>query len=233
MNNQQPVSQLVIVSATAFEVAPLLAFLHQHFTVKTENTLYQKGNLELRIVITGVGMVATAFHLGYLWSHNKTQLAINAGIAGAYDRSLSLGDVVQVRSEVFADLGVEEANGQHTDLFQLGFLDPNHFPFIHGHLYNPESDLNAFLPSVNALTVQRVHGKTESIAATLARYPNAQIESMEGAAFFYACLMTHTPFMEIRSISNYVEARNRENWDLPLAITNLNAVLIKMIEAFV
>jgi futalosine hydrolase len=177
-------------------------------------------------------MVATAFHLGHLLAHTKPQLAINAGIAGAYDRTLSLGDVVQVRSEVFADLGVEEADGQHTDLFQLGFLDPSTHPFVHGQLYNPESDQTAFLPLVNALTVQRVHGQAESIAATMARYPKAQIESMEGAAFFYACLMTNTPFMEIRSISNYIEPRNRDAWDLPLAITNLNAVLVEMVEMF-
>jgi futalosine hydrolase len=227
-----PVFQLLIVSATPFEVAPLVAHLNQHFTVREKDALFEQDQLSVRIVVTGIGMVATAFHLGHLLSHAKPHLAINAGIAGAFDRTLLLGDVVQVRSEVFADLGVEEADGRHTDLFQLGLWDPNTFPFVQGQLDHPESDQAAFLPLVNALTVQRVHGETESIAATLARYPKAQIESMEGAAFFYACLMTNTPFMEIRSISNYVEPRNRDAWDLPLAITNLNGVLVKMIEAF-
>ena len=55
---------------------------------------------------------------------------------------------------------------------------------------------------------------------------------MEGAAFFYACLLAKIPFLEIRSISNYVEARNRETWNLPLAINNLNQILIEILEAF-
>jgi futalosine hydrolase len=33
--------------------------------------------------------------------------------------------------------------------------------------------------------------------------------------------------MEIRSISNYVERRNKENWDLKLSLKNLNQELLK------
>ena len=53
---------------------------------------------------------------------------------------------------------------------------------------------------------------------------------MEGAAFFLACLLSEVPFLEIRSISNFVEPRNREAWDLPLAIDNLNVALIELIK---
>jgi futalosine hydrolase len=49
---------------------------------------------------------------------------------------------------------------------------------------------------------------------------------MEGAAFFYACLAAKVPFVEIRSISNRMEPRNRDAWDLPLAVRNLNEVLV-------
>jgi len=59
-----------------------------------------------------------------------------------------------------------------------------------------------------------------------------QVESMEGAAFFYACLMAEVPFLEIRSISNFVEPRNRDAWDLPLAIGNLNQVLAEILGAW-
>ena len=54
---------------------------------------------------------------------------------------------------------------------------------------------------------------------------------MEGAAFFYACLMMQVPFLEIRSISNHVEPRNRAAWDIPLAIGQLNEVLIGMLKS--
>ena len=51
---------------------------------------------------------------------------------------------------------------------------------------------------------------------------------MEGTAFFYACLLEQIPFLEIRAISNRVEARNRANWDIPLVIAHLNEVLTEI-----
>jgi futalosine hydrolase len=75
-----------------------------------------------------------------------------------------------------------------------------------------------------------VHGAEASIQKIRDKYPEIQVESMEGAAFFYACLAAGVPFAEIRSISNRVEPRNRDAWDLPLAIRNLNGVLVGMLE---
>jgi futalosine hydrolase len=37
--------------------------------------------------------------------------------------------------------------------------------------------------------------------------------------------------LQIRSISNYVELRNKENWNIPLAINNLNIELEKIINS--
>ena len=54
---------------------------------------------------------------------------------------------------------------------------------------------------------------------------------MEGAAFFYVCLQEKIPFLQIRSISNYVEKRNKSNWNIPLAIDNLNVVLLDIINS--
>ena len=60
---------------------------------------------------------------------------------------------------------------------------------------------------------------------------NPQLESMEGAAFFYACEEYKLPCLQIRAVSNYVEKRNRANWDIPLAIKNLNNFAIEMIKS--
>ena len=43
--------------------------------------------------------------------------------------------------------------------------------------------------------------------------------------------MMQVPFLEIRSISNHVEPRNRAAWDIPLAIGQLNEVLIGMLKS--
>jgi len=52
---------------------------------------------------------------------------------------------------------------------------------------------------------------------------------MEGAAFHYACLKEKVPYAEIRSISNYVEKRDRSKWNIPLAIKNLNDFFIVLL----
>ena len=58
---------------------------------------------------------------------------------------------------------------------------------------------------------------------------NPDIESMEGAAVFKVCEEMRVPCIQIRSISNKVERRNKENWNLDLAISNLNTEVEKII----
>ena len=223
--------QILLVSATIFEIAPALNWLEKHFD-RNGNGVFEQKSLSVFPLVTGVGMTATAFHVGQFLAKNQPDLALNAGIAGAFDKNFKLGDVLNVVTERFGDLGVEKADGRFTDLLELGLLEKNAPPFINGILRNPAAEQAAFLPAAHGLTVNKVHGSPDSIAAIQAKYPDAQVESMEGAAFFYACLLTKTPLLEIRSISNYVEARNREKWDLPLAINSLNQTLIEMLEAF-
>jgi futalosine hydrolase len=57
-----------------------------------------------------------------------------------------------------------------------------------------------------------------------------QVESMEGAAFMYACLIHQVPFAQVRAVSNFVEKRNREAWKLAEAIRNLSEVALRIIE---
>lgn len=221
---------LLLVAATPFEIAPTLSFLENVFS-QTASGIYQKDDFHITPLITGVGCVATAWRLALQFSSAPADWALNAGVAGAFDRSLALGDVVQVVTEQFGDLGVEEADGRFTDLFHLGLVDPDSAPFVRGKLYNPGAGQTHFLPTVHGLTVNRVHGNHLSIESARLLFPDVQTESMEGAAFFYGCLSANIPFVEIRSISNYVEPRNRANWQLETAIENLNRVLIEMIES--
>ncbi|RYY32368.1 MAG: futalosine hydrolase, partial [Sphingobacteriaceae bacterium] len=55
-----------------------------------------------------------------------------------------------------------------------------------------------------------------------AKRVNVQLESMEGAAFFYACRQMDLPCVQIRAVSNYIEKRNRDAWKIGLAVKNLN-----------
>lgn len=221
---------LTIVAATPFEIDPLLIFLKEHFK-EEENMIFQKEKLVVHLLITGVGIPLTALSLGSYYSKNKPDFVINAGIAGALNLNLKIGEVVNVVSECFGDLGVEEADGTFTNVHELGLINPNEFPFENGILHNPKAVEYQFLPTANGLTVNKVHGSDSSINALKSKY-SADVESMEGAAFFLACLMAKIDFIEIRAISNFVEPRNKENWNIPLSIENLNTVLIEMVKAY-
>src|SRR5205814_2365395 len=65
-----------------------------------------------------------------------------------------------------------------------------------------------WLPKVTGITVNTVHGRTSTIAAVVARC-RPQVESMEGAAFMYACRLAAVPYAQVRAVSNVVERRNR------------------------
>jgi futalosine hydrolase len=50
---------------------------------------------------------------------------------------------------------------------------------------------------------------------------------MEGATFFYICSGEKIPFLAIRSISNRVEPRDKNKWNIPVALNNLSEKLIE------
>jgi futalosine hydrolase len=224
--------EVLLVSATPFEIAPTLERLERDFE-KGPGGVFTQGSLRVLPLITGVGPIATAWHLGRLFALDRPDWALHAGVAGAFDHSLALGDVVQIIADRFADVGVEEADGRFTDVFELGLANPDEPPFEGGWLRNTAAAEAHFLPAVIGLTVSRVHGYAPSIETIRHKYPQAQVETMESAAFFYACLQAEIPFSEIRALSNYVEPRQREAWQLDLAIERLNAVVTDMLSLLV
>lgn len=206
--------KVLLVSATQAEIAPLL----KTYPNSPEFTI---GDHEVRVLITGVGMVATAFSMGAHLSSNAYDVAINTGIAGAFDRNLLLGDVVQVTEDCFAELGAEDGE-EFLPIDKLGFGQSLILPV------RPPFPLPA-VREVKAITVSRVHGNETTIYHTMSRL-HPQIESMEGAAFFYSCNQLNLPSIQLRSVSNYVERRNVSQWDIPRAIENLNSAVINYLE---
>lgn len=222
--------RILIVSATHFEILPLLKYLEENFDQK-ETLIYQKNEVVVQILITGVGLMHTAFAMAWALKGNNIDLVLNLGIGGALNLDYKIGEVYNIVSEQHADLGVEEADGKFTDLFELQLTDWNQTPYINGRLYNSEASAFDFLPKAKGLSVNKVHGTKESVQQLKAKY-DADIESMEGAAVFYACLQAEVKFLQIRSISNYVEERNKENWNIPLAIEQLNKTATSLLDIF-
>lgn len=212
--------KILIVSATEKEIFPTLNKIKS----------FNHDDLGVDILVTGIGAVFTTYLLTRKLSEKEYDLVINAGIAGSFNLDLNIGDTVYVQSDQFADLGFEDKDEFYT-VFEKGFIDKDQFPFKNALLENPyEFDFN--LKKVSAITVNTTHGNKKNIDLFKGKF-NADIETMEGAAFFYVCLNEGVKFFQIRTISNYVEERNEAKWNIPLAIKNLNEQLLKIIEVIV
>ena len=183
--------------------------------------------LELSRLITGVGSVSTAWALNHWISlFGKPDLAINGGIAGSYKDELVPGDVVMPVSDCFADAGIEDGNNFLT-LSEAGLINADEFPYKDGLLYaDPKYKIkmNGLLKPVRAITLNTATGSEITREKLLKKF-NPDIETMEGATFFYICSRENIPFLAVRAISNKVETRNRGNWKIDLAINNLSEKL--------
>lgn len=224
--------KLLIVAATSFEIEPLLDSLTFNKKIKDNLSVYFFENLQLDILITGVGMVATAFELGKIISQ-RYDFALNLGIAGSFPNKFNIGEVINVNNDAFIELGAEN-NEDFLTIFDLGLIKPDTFPFNNSLLKNNSTTNNPIikkLKTAKGITVNKVHGNEKSINKTIALY-NPDTESMEGASFLYACLLEQIPCFQIRAISNVVEKRNRENWNIPLAIKNLNNTALEILKNF-
>lgn len=213
--------KILLVAATSAEIAPFLDFLKSRHLFLAAN-LYRTSHHEIEIIITGVGMVATTFQLTKKLAHHHYDWVIQAGIAGSYDMQLALGTLCWVQSERMGDLGAED-HYRFLDIFDLALQDPNETPYMNGCLWNPLLELPFGFTAIkaSALTVNTTSGSETTIATRSNKY-HAQLESMEGAAFHWVCLQYGVPFLQLRSISNYVEPRDKDKWEIPKAIEALN-----------
>lgn len=188
-------------------------------------------NIELVSLVTGVGAVPTAWKLNqWIAKYGKPDLAINAGIAGSFNQSIMKGDVVMPVVDCFADYGVEDGEEFFT-LFEAGLAEPDKFPFRNGMLYAENSYVEKtrkIIRSVSSVTVNTSTGSEISRNKLMKKF-NPDIETMEGATFFYICSLENIPFLALRSISNMVEARNKDNWNIKLALGNLSDKLVDVI----
>ena len=168
------------------------------------------------VLITGVGMVNTAMNLTKELIKSDYDLVINMGIAGSFSDDVKIGDVVEVVEDTFSEIGFEDGDkfSEFTD-FRIKTS------------YSVKSKTN--LRKAKGVTINTVHGKEDSITEIVNRI-NSDIETMEGASVFKACEELDVSCMQIRAISNNVEIRNKDNWDIDLAIRNLNSEVEKIID---
>ena len=206
----------LIVAATPIEITPFLGY-------------FKSSNIKnIDILITGIGLTATTYSLMKQLRLNKPDLVIQAGVGGCFDTSIPLGQVVVVKQEAIADQSVIELNQLKT-LFDLKLVPQDQFPFKKGWLINNSEVLKkTTLKKVKGISVNEITTSKQKIKFYTETF-NPVVESMEGAALHYVCLMENIPFIQLRAVSNYIAERNKKNWNMKESILNLNKEIIKLL----
>lgn len=209
--------RIVLAAATESEISTTIEWLN------TQNT-----NVE--VLVTGIGSTITTHSLTKHIHTSRPQLIIQAGIGGSFTESLPPKSIAFIKEEVFADLGAIDENGL-ADIFDLGLAGINDKPFENKILVNADTHRWATfgLPFARGATINCISSTRQQVQRIKAKYDPA-VESMEGAALHYVCLKEKVPFIQLRSISNYVGERDKRNWKMKEAIAVLNDQLKKIIQ---
>lgn len=185
------------------------------------------GKVQVDFMLTGVGTTSTCYRLTkkIVEAEDKYEFALNIGIAGSYDlERFPIGSVALIEKEFAGDLGFMTGSGFKT-LFDSMSLDANLFPFVDGELRAPalpgcfDEIAKGFKKGVG-VTVQTISNSEETKQRLISKF-SPDIESMEGAGFFYVCLNERMKFMELRSVSNEVGVEDSSRWSTPAALAAL------------
>jgi futalosine hydrolase len=215
--------RVLIVAATTMEIAPILAAFSEAPAHSLQMRSFSYAGRDVDVLVTGVGMVATAAWCAHVLAQASYDFALDVGVCGSFDPALTPGTVVHVTSDRIAELGAEDGD-QFLPIDEMKL--PCEYEFV-----NEAPLVNAALerlPAVSGITVNTVHGNAASIAAVTGRFA-PQVESMEGAAFMYACRIQDVPFAQVRAVSNIVEPRNPAAWKMAEAIERLGQVTLDIL----
>ncbi len=216
---------LLVVTAVAAEAVTLAAALGP---VVAQSAMALPGRRfetplgPVDVVAGGVGVAAAAAATAWALAAQHYDLVLSAGIAGGFAPRL-LGDVVVADAVVQADLGVEDG--------------PVFRPASELGLGSERTELDASVTRELArrcnagtgavLTVSTVTGTAATAARRLMQTPDACAEAMEGAGVLAGAVRAGVgvAFGEVRAISNVVGPRDRDGWDIPLALRALAGAL--------
>lgn len=206
----------LLVAATPIEITPFLDYY---------NSSTKK---DIDILITGIGLTTTTYSLMKQLRLKKPDLIIQAGVAGCFDTTIPLGSTFVIKQETIADQSVIELNKLKT-LFDLKLVPQDQFPFKNGWLINKsEIAKKSCLKKVIGISVNEITTSKQKVKFYEETF-NPVVESMEGAALHYVCLMEKIPFIQLRAVSNYIAERNKKNWNMKESILNLNKEIIKLL----
>lgn len=186
-------------------------------TERESRALRERG---VRVEHCGVGMAECAAATAQIIAEERPSSMILAGIAGTYSDDLAIGETVIVASETVADLGRLSATG-FTPMFRKEYVSRPHalgslcgFRVVRSHTVSTAG----WTPGTRFGTADAARFGTA----------DAEIENMEGAAFFAVCARFGVSALEVRTISNRVGHRINP-CDLNLSVSHLALSLEKIL----
>ena len=196
----------LVTAATDFEMA---AFCSQYGE-----------NRKLATFVTGIGPVETATRLASFLATfpHKVKCIMNIGIGGAYlghPNGAELLDICLAEREILGDFGVC-FDDRIEPLAVKGLGAKYDFELDQSLLQQVATILDAHKLSCNVGNFVTVNGAsaTERRGRMLGDLYHGLCENMEGAAIARVCDEFSLPLIELRCISNLVEDRDRENWQI-------------------
>ncbi len=194
------------------------------------------------LCIGGMGKTNAAHAATMLLSRPGIEALIVFGIAGAYPGSgARIGDVALATKEISGDEGVLTPDGfkgtEHIGipLVRIGLVQMyNTFPAPVPLLDRARSALASFPTAVDEgpfVTLSACSGTRERAREIEQRYQGL-CENMEGAAAAQVALYHDIPWLEVRGISNLVEDRDLQKWDIPGAALTAQKAVLAVLEGF-
>ena len=234
---------LLILTATAFEQQRLRDSLQQVTIQHKGHRTWVRGVIGIRSVVlieTGIGVVNTAQALTVALQKVSPEFVLQIGIGGAYLSSgLDKGDLALATEENYGDLGViTPAGWSPADEIGIPILsaDRNYYntypvdPTLVARAQHILEQSGECVVQGPFITVQQCTGRKD-IGNELAARFKAICENMEGAAAAHISTLYSVPFLELRAISNLVEDRNKDAWDIPQSVQRVQIAARKFIEA--
>jgi futalosine hydrolase len=196
------------------------------------------------LCVGGMGKVNAAHAATLLLARYGPEALVIFGIGGAYPSSgARIGDVVLAKEEIAGDEGVLTADGfKDTEYMGIPLLKTT-TSVIFNVYPSSERLLKASLQSLMIRQDSRqVHAGTfitlSACTGTAVRADelekryNGLCENMEGAAAAQVAAYHQVPWLEVRGISNLVEDRDLEKWDIPRATDAAQNAVLRILEGW-
>jgi len=219
-----------IIGAMEAEINLLLSKMENVKTITHLNKTFYQGNLlekEVVLVECGIGKVNAAVVTQAVINKFGADYVINTGLAGAIDSSLKVGDIVVSTDLVYHDV---DATGFGYQKGQMPGMET---------YFNADEKLIALAAKEKAVKKGRIATGDQFISSSSERKAiwenfKALCVEMEGAAIAHACLLSNTPFVVIRSISDEANENAKDAFalNLDLAVKTSTEIVESMLNSF-